>query len=140
MFKSSIIAAVFTVGLLTSGAQAQDAKSVPDLKGTWEAAAGQVHHKVHGHKKDQGSISKIVVLSQEGRVFHGTVGWNTEKVPGKDSFSGVIDKDGVTFYVAGHTDGIRIGKLEGADAFTFYILQPGGANPRAGFAEYKRVK
>jgi hypothetical protein len=37
MFKSSIIAAVFTVGLLTSGAQAQDAKSVPDLKGSSKA-------------------------------------------------------------------------------------------------------
>jgi hypothetical protein len=124
---------------LTSGAHAQDAKAIPDLKGTWEAAS-QMHHKVHGHKKDQGKTSKIVVLSQEGRVFHGTVGWNTEKVPGKDSFSGVIDKDGVTFYVAGHTDGIRIGKLEGPDAFTFYILHPGGTNPRAGFAEFKRVK
>ena len=139
MFKSSIIAAVFAVGLLASGAHAQDAKAIPDLKGTWEAA-GQMHHKVHGHKKDQGKVSKMVVLSQEGRVFHGTVAWKTEKVPGQDSFSGVIDKDGVTFYVAGHTDGIRIGKIEGPDAFTFYILQPGGANPRAGFAEFKRVK
>lgn len=139
MFKSSIIAAVFTVGMLASGAQAQDAKAIPDLKGTWEGS-GQMHHKAHGHQNEQAKISKIVVLSQEGRVFHGTVGWNTKKVPGKDSFSGVIDKDGVTFYVAGHTDGIRIGKLEGADAFTFYILQPGGANPRAGFAEFKRVK
>lgn len=139
MLKSSIIAAAFAVGLLTSAAHAQDAKPIPDLKGTWEAA-GQMHHKVHGHTKDQGITSKLVVLSQEGRVFHGTVGWKTAKVPGTDTVSGVIDKDGVTFYVAGHKDGIRIGKLEGPDAFALYVLQPGGANPRAGFAEFKRVK
>lgn len=139
MFKSSVVVALFTVGLLASGAQAQVAKAIPDLKGTWEAA-GQMHHKAYGHTKDQVTTSKLVVLSQEGRVFHGTVGWSTEKVPGTDTFSGVIDKDGVTFYIAGHADGIRIGKLEGKDAFAFYVLQPGGANPRAGFAEFKRVK
>jgi hypothetical protein len=137
MFKSIIITTLFTACLWAMGAQAQNA--IPDLKGKWEATS-QMHHKVHGHTKDETITSQLVVLSQEGRVFHGTVSWKTEKVPGQDSFSGVIDKDGVTFYVAGHTDGIRIGKLEGPNAFTFYILQPGGANPRAGFAEFKRVK
>jgi hypothetical protein len=140
MFKSSIIAAAFTVGLLTSGAQAQDAKSVPDLKGIWQGT-GEMHHKLHGHvKHDNKLMTNMVVLSQEGRVFHGTIDWANKKAPGKDVFSGVIDKDGVTFYMAGHAEGMRIGKLEGSDALTLYILVPGGTNPRAGFAEYKRVK
>jgi hypothetical protein len=66
--------------------------------------------------------------------------WSTKKSPGKDTFSGVIDKNGVTFYVAGHTDALRLGKMNGPDAFTLYIVAPGGSNPRAGFAEFKRVK
>jgi len=61
-------------------------------------------------------------------------------VPGTDTFPGVIDKDAVACHVAGHTDGSRIGRLEGPDALTFYALQPGGANPGACFAEFKRVK
>lgn len=140
MFKSSIIAAVFTVGLLASGAHAQDAKAIPDLKGTWQGT-GDLHHKVHGHVKHDGKLmTNMVVLSQEGRVFHGTLDWANKKAAGKDAFSAVIDKDGVTFYMAGHTEGMRIGKLEGSHALTLYVLVPGGANPRAGFGEYKRVK
>jgi hypothetical protein len=98
-----------------------------------------MHFKKHGHQKSDKN-AQLVVLSQEGRVFHGTVGWSTKSSPGKDTFSGVIEKDGVTFYAAGHSDGLRIGKMDGPDAFTLYIVVPGGANPRAGFAEFKRVK
>jgi hypothetical protein len=135
-----LIAIAFAASLLASGVQAQDAKAIPDLKGTWQGSA-EMHHKLHGHvKHDNKSMTNMVVLSQEGRVFHGTLDWANKKAPGKDGFSGVIDKDGVTFYMAGHTEGMRIGKLEGSDALTLYILAPGGANPRAGFAEYKRVK
>jgi hypothetical protein len=139
MFKASIVTVFLTCLLATaSQAQAQNASNIPDLKGTWTGPS-QMHHKVHGHMKAEGSSTELVVLSQEGRVFHGRVGW-TNKSPGKDTFSGVIDKDGVTFYVAGHSEGVRIGKLEGPDAFTLYVLQPGGKNPRAGLAEFKRVK
>ncbi len=139
MFKP-LITATFALCLLASGAQAQDAKSIPDLKGTWEGT-GEMHHKLYGHvKHDNKLMTNMVVLSQEGRVFHGTLDWANKKAPGKDEFSGVIDKDGVTLYMAGHAEGIRIGKLDGPDALTIYILAPGGANPRAGFADYKRVK
>ena len=137
MFKALIVAVSLSF-LLGTTAQAQDANNIPNLIGKWEGS-GQVHHKKHGHLKGETKPAQLVVLSQEGRVFHGHVGWSN-KSPGKDTFSGVIDKDGVTFYVAGHTEGMRIGKLEGSNAFTFYFLQPGGPNPRAGFAEFKRVK
>ena len=52
----------------------------------------------------------------------------------------MIDKDGVTFYVAGHDEGLRIGKMEGPDAFTLYTLVPGRNNPKAGLSEFTRVK
>lgn len=134
----AFVAALFMTCLLATGVQAQDAKSIPDLKGTWESTS-QLHFKEQGHVKSEGKAGKLEVLSQEGRVIHGAIEWN-HKQSGKETFSGVIDKDGVTFYLAGHTEGIRIGKLEGPDAFTLYILVPGGAKPRAGLAEYKRVK
>ena len=134
----TFVAAVFMTCLLATGVQAQDAKSIPDLKGKWESTS-QMHFKQHGHITPQGKTGTLEVTSQEGRVFHGTVSWS-HKVSGNDTFSGVIDKDGVTFYVAGHTEGLRIGKMDGPDAFTLYILVPGGPNPRAGFAEFKRVK
>ena len=137
MFKA-LVAVVSLSCLLSTTAQAQGANTIPNLMGKWEGAS-QMHHKALGHLKAEAKPAEVVVLSQEGRVFHGVAHWSN-KSPGKDTFSGVIDKDGVTFYVAGHTEGIRIGKLEGPDAFTFYILQPGGPNPRAGFAEFKRVK
>ncbi len=138
MFKP-LIATAFAVCLMLHAAYAQDAKAIPDLKGTWEGN-GEMHHRLHGHVKHDTKISNLVVLSQEGRVIHGTIDWANKKAPGKDEFSGVIDKDGVTLYMAGHVEGIRIGKLDGPNDLTLYILVPGGANPRAGFADYKRVK
>ncbi|MBI4803960.1 MAG: hypothetical protein HY795_01855 [Desulfovibrio sp.] len=118
--------------------QAQAA--VPNLVGTWEAGPFHLHHKSTGFIKAEGEkTARLVVTAQEGRVFHGTIEWGG-KAPGKDSFSGVIDKDNVSFYLAGHAEGLRLGKMEGANAFTFYYVVPGGANPRAGYVEYKRVK
>jgi hypothetical protein len=137
MFKTIGIA-LCTAAIFAAGVQAQEVKTIPDLKGKWESTS-QMHFKKHGHQKSDKN-AQLVVLSQEGRVFHGTVGWSTKSSPGKDTFSGVIEKDGVTFYAAGHSDGLRIGKMDGPDAFTLYIVVPGGANPRAGFAEFKRVK
>ncbi len=137
MFKP-LIATAFAACLMLP-AFAQDAKAIPDLKGTWEGA-GETHHKVHGYVKHDTKMANMVVLSQEGRVFHGTLGWADKKPPGKDEFSGIIDKDGVTLYMAGHVDGMRIGKLDGPNALTLYFLIPGGADPRAGFADLKRVK
>jgi len=60
----------------------------------------------------------LALQASDGRVFHGTMDWANKKGNGKEDFSGVIDKDGVTFYG----------------------LVPGGANPRAEFAEFKRGK
>ncbi|WP_243359363.1 hypothetical protein [Fundidesulfovibrio terrae] len=112
---------------------------IPNLVGAWEAGDFQLHHKTHGFIKAEGNTAKLVVTAQEGRVFHGTVEWGGKNA-GKDSFSGVIDKDNTTFYLAGHTEGLRLGKMEGPDAFTFYYLVPGGVSPRAGYVEYKRAK
>jgi len=137
MFRMLSTTAV-AICLAATSVQAEEVKAIPDLKGTWEASS-HVHYQAHGHVKAEAKTGTVTVLSQDGRVFHGKVGWTT-KASGSDTFSGVIDKDGVTFYVAGHTEGIRIGKLEGPDAFTLYILVPGGTKPRAGFAEFKRVK
>lgn len=117
----------------------QASAAIPNLVGAWEAGNFHLHHKVHGFIKAEGKTAKLVVLKQEGRVFHGTVEWG-DKAPGKDTFSGVIDKDNVSFYLAGHTEGLRLGKMEGPDAFTFYYVVPGGSNPRAGYVEYKRMK
>lgn len=113
--------------------------AIPNLVGKWEGGDYQLHHKVHGFITNKGNASTLVIKEQEGRVFHGFVEW-TGKAPGKDTFSGVIDKDNVTFYFAGHKDALRIGKMEGPDAFTYYYISPGGENPRAGLVEYKRAK
>ncbi|MFA6009622.1 MAG: hypothetical protein WC799_06545 [Desulfobacteraceae bacterium] len=124
--------------VLTVNAMAQDERKIPDLKGTWKATA-QMHYKQHGHMNPKGNAAELVVVSQEAQVFHGYVSWN-HKVSGKETFSGVIENDGATFYLVGHTEGIRIGKMDSPDSFTFYILIPGGKNPRAGLASFTRVK
>lgn len=134
----AIILAMFSVIILATGVCAQQTQAIPDLKGVWEGN-GKMHFKEHGFILPDGKMTRMEVLSQEGRVIHGTLSW-THKASGKDGFSGVIDKDGVTIYLAGHDEGIRIGKLDGPDSITLYILVPGGAKPRAGFAEYTRVK
>jgi hypothetical protein len=123
---------------MAASANAQQA-AIPNLKGTWKGQAFGLHHSKHGYVKESGESAKLTIDEQQGRLFHGTVEWGG-KTPGKDSFSGVIDKDNVTFYMAGHVDGIRIGKLDGPDALTFYYLAHGPQDARAGYVEYKRLK
>jgi hypothetical protein len=143
MIRSILFAAILTLCLsLPAMAQMnqQAPAATPNLVGTWEAGTFHLHHKATGFIKAEGSkTARLVVTAQEGRVFHGTIEWGG-KAPGKDTFSGVIDKDNVNFYLAGHTEGLRLGKMDGPDAFTFYYVVPGGPNPRAGYVEYKRVK
>lgn len=134
----ALLTALLLTGLLAVNAFAQDAK-IPNLVGDWSAGKSDLHHGKQGFINIEPTSAKLTVTDQKGRVFHGVVEWYG-KAPGKDTFSGVIDKDNVTFYMAGHSDAVRIGKMEGPDAFTFYFLHAGGPNPRAGYVEYKRVK
>ncbi|MFP5221566.1 MAG: hypothetical protein ACLGSA_04695 [Acidobacteriota bacterium] len=134
----AIVTALLLTGLLAANALAQTG-NIPNLVGSWSAGPSHLHHSKQGFISIEPTSAKLTVTDQKGRVFHGTVEW-FGKAPGKDTFSGVIDKDNVTFYMAGHTDAVRIGKMEGPDAFTFYFLNAGGPNPRAGYVEYKRVK
>ena len=134
--------ALFSMAVLVLGlaapALAQDAR-IPQLTGAWQATGFHMHSQKNGFVNGQGEKAVLVVKEQQGRVFHGEVTW-TGKVSGKDTFSGVIDKNGDDFYFVGHGDALRLGKLEGPDAMVFYYLSPGGDNPRAGYVEYRRVQ
>lgn len=134
--------ALFSLAVLVLGLAApvlaQDAR-IPQLTGTWEATAFHLHSQKNGFIDGRGEKAVLVVKEQQGRVFHGEVSWSG-KVSGKDTFSGVIDKNGDDFYFVGHSDALRLGKLEGPDAMVFYYLSPGGDNARAGYVEYRRVR
>lgn len=66
------------------------------------------------------------------------VSWSHDSHSGSDDFSGVIAKNNVTVYIAGHSEGMRIGHLDGPGEMTVYFVVPGGEQPRAGFAELSR--
>ncbi|BAH77093.1 hypothetical protein [Solidesulfovibrio magneticus] len=117
-------------------AQAQS-QGIPQLVGTWETAGFAMHDTKNGFVTGDKQSATLVIKEQHGRVFSGEVSW-TGKVTGKDTISGVIDKNGEEFYFVGHKDALRLGKLEGPDAMVFYYLSSGGDNPRAGYVEYKR--
>lgn len=134
----ALFTAVALSCLLATAAMAQDAPALPNLVGTWEGDAA-MHFRNHGYITAEHKSSSLVVERQEGPVFHGHVAWN-HKSSGKDTFSGVLEQDGRTFYLVGHTEGVRIGKMNGADTFVLYVLQPGGTNPRAGMATFTRAK
>lgn len=134
---ATAVAFVLWTVLAAGPARAQTPK-VPQLTGTWEATGYFMHDAKNGFTTASGKTATMVIREQKGRVFAGEVTW-TGKVSGKDTFSGVIDKDGDNFYFVGHGDGLRLGKLEGPDALVFYYLAPGGNNPRAGYVEYRRV-
>ena len=112
---------------------------LPDLVGTWESAGHAMHDTKHGFTTGDKQAATLIIKEQHGRVFTGEVSW-TGKASGKDTFSGVIDKNGEDFYFVGHKDAMRLGKLEGPDDLVFYFLSSGGDNPRAGYVEYKRKK
>ena len=127
------------LALLSGSALAQEA--IPQLEGTWNIVASEFHVK---GKDFLGSGLEGVWKfdKQQGRIIHGSVEWDVKgkSHKGKDRFSGVIAKDNKTIYIAGHAEGMRIGNIEGKDDITIYFVVPGGVEPRAGFAQLKRVK
>jgi len=128
--------AVLILGF-AGAATAQD-EGIPNMTGTWEATGYHMHDQKNGFTHaDEKAV--MVIKEQQGRVFSGEVTWSG-KVNGKDVFSGVIDKNNANFYLAGHTDGVRLGRLEGPDRLVFYFLAPGGDNPRAGYVDYRRAQ
>ena len=129
-----LVALLLAVPAVSAQAQSQ---GVPNIVGTWEAASFAMHDTKNGFVTGDKQSATLVIKEQHGRVFSGEVSW-TGKVTGKDTFSGVIDKNGEDFYFVGHKDALRLGKLEGPDAMVFYYLSSGGDNPRAGYVEYKR--
>jgi hypothetical protein len=131
-----VLAACIVAPALPARVQAQG-QQIPKLVGTWEAAGYAMHDTKHGFTTGDKQSATLVIKEQQGRVFTGEVTWGG-KTAGKDTVSGVIDKNGEEFYFIGHADGLRLGKLEGPDAMVFYFLSSGGNNPRAGYVEYRR--
>lgn len=130
---------VVILALCAGTALSQDA--IPDLTGTWNVAASAFHVKGKG-LIDEGVIGVWKFEEQKGRIFHGVVEWDVKGKAhkGSDAFSGVIAKDDKTVYIAGHSEGLRIGSIDGPDSITMYFIVPGGPQPRAGFAELTRAK
>ena len=135
--RSILPAALALVLGLAASALAQG-EGIPSLKGTWESTNFHLHAQKTGFTQSQ-EKAVMVVTEQQDRVFTGSVRWSG-KVNGEDQFSGVIDVNNVNFYLAGHSDGLRLGRFEGPDRLVFYFLSPGGANPRAGYVDYRRVR
>ena len=131
-----ILAMAFAV--CTVPAHAQD-KDIPNLVGTWHGS-GVGHFKEHGFQPKMEKASEYVIKDQQGRIFHGVLTVHRAIHQHQDTFSGVIAKDNKTIYIAGHGEGVRFGTIDGPDDMTIYFLYPGGKQPRAGYAELKRVK
>ncbi len=134
-----IICVAMLCCLFATAALAQDA-AIPDLKGAWESSS-HFHHKDIGYDKAAPKTGKMVIASQDGRIFEGAIEWKTSRASGQDAFSGVIEKDNKTLLLAAHGEfTIRVCKIDGPDAITMYVLTPGGDKPRAGLVEFTRVK
>lgn len=138
MKRITILFFAMAFALCTAQVYAQD-KDIPNLVGTWHAT-GSLHFMKHGFQPKMDKSAEYVVKEQQGRIFHGVMIVHRPMNKIQDRFSGVIGKDNKSFYIAGHAEGVQFGSIEGPDDATIYYLYPGGKNPRAGYAELKRVK
>jgi hypothetical protein len=139
MIKMTVTSVIMAIFFLTGVAVAEDTPKLPDLVGKWTSGS-QVHFKDSGYINNKDKVGELIISSQKENLFTGEVKWSHSKSKGNDTFSGVIEDDGKTFYIVGHKEGIRICKLTGPDSFTMYILIPGGAQPRAGMSKFTREK
>jgi hypothetical protein len=131
-------ALVLCLGLMLAASAAWAGEEIPKLEGVWKVTRTEFHVKGKDHL---GASTKAQwKFSQKGRLVNGEISWEEKGHSGSDHFSGVISKDGKTVYTAGHKEGVRILNIEGPDAMTVYFVVPGGAEPRAGYAELARVK
>ena len=131
----SFLAVLFVFG--STLVHAQD-KGIPNLVGTWQGT-GSGHAAGHGFHKKMEKAGEYVIKDQQERIFHGVVTVHRAQHKGQETFSGVIAKDNKTIYIAGHQEGVRIGTIDGPNDLTLYVLIPGGKQPRAILAEFKRV-
>jgi hypothetical protein len=120
------LAAVLFAVALTS------AFAVPDLVGEWSCT-------MTGHIEGQGYVEvnqtgvlNISITEQIDRHFRGNITTlyknGTKTIEG---FSGIIDSDNTTLYIAEYDKGYAIGKMISNDSIEYFYLEDGDANNQA---------
>jgi len=116
--------------VMVSGlAAAQEAGSLPDLRGTWKGTnegvvlGGGTHYpgeaSPSGHRVVRAEFT-MTIAGQEGRAFWGEV----SSKDGTERIAGVIGHDGKSLYLA-DVDGYTIGSLTEAGAIDICYLRSG---------------
>ena len=104
---------------------AAESSEFPDLVGTWTGNSVG-HYMVDGFTNETAFNYEFIVTEQQGPVFTGTL-YETG-IHGNVSygFSGVLDHDMKTLYIADHDKGYNTGHLISADEMELILLVDGG--------------
>src|SRR6056297_3910548 len=103
----------------------QRENGLPNLVGEWQTETIAKHVKERDYL-GKGSIGTLMITQQHGHVFTGhklTKTVHTDEY--KESFSGVISKDGKKLYLAEHSDGYAFADVIDENTIHLYYLEAG---------------
>ena len=103
---------VLLCGCLGLSLASAESTEYPDLVGTWTGvSSGYFQGEGMLFNETQGLPYTMTIPEQQGRVFKGSLETSSEHFQGNYTFSGIIDHDKTTIYVAEKGTGVDIGHI-----------------------------
>ncbi len=120
MKKITVLCISFCLVMFAASISCAD--GFPEIRGTWK---GKTFLNINGEFFHGNAV--IVINKQEGQLFNGYKLWFDRKTKEaqKEELSGVLDSDGVHFYIAEHEDGYIFGSLTSKQTMDVYYLENG---------------
>ncbi len=118
---------------------------IPDVKGKWVAKSYAHHHENRGFFTNDAAGGVWIIKEQQGRFFTGERTYIKKQINNKtlkESFSGVISRDGKRIYIVDHDEDILFGEMIAENCIELVIMNDGDKNrhSRIGLIELNKTK
>ena len=112
MRRTLLIAGLLLFGCLGLSLVCADSPGYPDLVGTWTGLSSGYYEKMDMlFNETDGLTYAMTIPEQQGRIFKGSIEVSGEDFQANYTFSGIIDHDMSTFYLAEKDTGMDIGHI-----------------------------
>lgn len=132
MRKLGVLIIAVAVFHLFSGMAFSADPAIPDLTGKWQTKSYGHHHEKEGHFANAEPAGQWIIKEQKNRFFYGerTYVKKRDKKKYKDTFSGVISRDGKRLYIVDHDEDFLFGDILSPTSIEIILMNDGDKNPK----------
>ncbi|PWR70031.1 hypothetical protein [Methanospirillum lacunae] len=118
-----ILACLLLCGCFGCSLVTAESPEYPNLVGTWTGVSSGYYEKMDRiFNETQGLPYTMTIPEQQGRIFKGSLNATGEKFTANYTFSGIIDHDMTTIYLAEKGTGMDIGHIVSPNEIEFIGL------------------